>query len=268
MSSESDLRRCISNRRWIRCTNPFPHIRASDVFDPVFYENLEQAFLSILDRGLSENQDSTRFARSIRGYDAYSYAFTKHLEDPLRMFISQAWHDLLAGIARVNATGDINGGLHHHLPGSDFGRIHNDFNPGWFIDDSVQGWPNVSDPNICNYWNGSTTVPNRPARETVRAVAMLFYLSNPKWAPGEGGETGLYDNIAQPIDNPALAVPPINNSLLVFECTPYSYHSFLRNTRNCRNSVILWLHRSKSEAVERWGDDKIVRWPGGARVKA
>jgi len=94
--------------------------------------------------------------------------------------------------------------------------------------------------------------------ETIRAVAAIFYLDNPPWSPGDGGTTGLYRNASDPVDQPAAVVPPLNNSMLAFECTPFSYHGFVSNRRHPRNSVVLWLHRSRQDVVRRWGEHAIV----------
>ena len=40
------------------------------------------------------------------------------------------------------------------------------------------------------------------ARETIRAVSVLFYLANPEWEPGDGGETALFRTLRR------LAPPP------------------------------------------------------------
>jgi hypothetical protein len=55
-------------------------------------------------------------------------------------------------------------------------------------------------------------------------------------------------------------VPPINNSMLLFECTPYSYHSFISNRRSVRNCLVMWLHRPKEEVTARWGETVIEKW--------
>ena len=62
------------------------------------------------------------------------------------------------------------------------------------------------------------------------------------------------------MNSPAAAVPPVNNMLLAFECTPNSYHSFISNKVAERNSVIMWLHRSDEMAVNRWGENTLERW--------
>ena len=97
-------------------------------------------------------------------------------------------------------------------------------------------------------------------RETMRAIAILYYLNNPEWSPGDGGQTGLYRAMSDQVDQAVVSVPPINNSLVAFECSPRSFHTF-RTNRQPRNSVVMWLHREKDEALAQWGEDSIVPWP-------
>ncbi|HXY91863.1 MAG TPA: 2OG-Fe(II) oxygenase, partial [Acidimicrobiia bacterium] len=183
---------------------------------------------------------------------------TKVDTGPLALFHSRAWHDLIADIMGVDATGDVNISLHHHAPGSASGEVHNDLNPGWFVDNGGVDDISVADPALCGYWFGENA--RGPAYERIRAVAVLLYLANPEWRPGDGGETGLYAAATDPVDRPAAAIPPRNNSLLAFECTPASYHSFLTNRRVRRMSLIMWLHRPKDHVIRRWGEDSIVYW--------
>lgn len=248
------------SRRWMRCEEPFPHVVGQDVFTPEVYRELCAHFAAIEARGLSEQAVDGRFGRSTRGYDAYSYSWTPDCEGPLQLFTSRAWHDLLAGLMGVRATGEITGGLHYHAPGSADGRIHNDLNPGWFLDQEVpRDTVALSDWRRWSYFDGSSGRERLSVLERIRAVTMIFYLENPPWRLGDGGMTGLYSSARQAVDRPNLAVPPVNNSILVFECGARSYHSFIRN-HNPRRSVIFWLHRTREEAVARWGEHAIVNW--------
>ncbi|HKQ99954.1 MAG TPA: 2OG-Fe(II) oxygenase [Pyrinomonadaceae bacterium] len=251
----------LANRPWLKRLHPFPHYVAREVFIERAYREIEGTFREFLSGGLSEQPGTGQFARHKSGYDAYSLGFTPQLCGPLRIFLSRAWADLLARLAGVSHTGEVNGGLHYHLVGSRSGRVHNDLNPGWFVDCEESDGINVSQPDLCSYFHGQTFREGLVARERVRAVAMLFYLNNQPWREGDGGETGLYSFGGTSVENYAAAVPPLNNSLLVFECTPYSYHTFLSNRRHPRSCVIMWLHRTKEEAVSRWGEAKIVNWP-------
>ncbi len=260
---ESDLGAALVNRKWTYCVRPFPHYTARNVFRHDLYASMAGQFQSLLDRGLSETPASDRLARNIKGYDAFALSFPPMLDGPLALFLSKRWHDLLARLVGIKATGDVNGGFHHHKPGSVSGWPHNDLNPGWFVDSPRPDGVNVSNHALCDYYFGQTFKPELQARETVRAVALLFYLNNDQWRPGDGGETGLYLEADQTVGDPTVSMPPVDNSLLLFECTPHSYHAFLRNSRQPRNSLIMWLHRTKAEVEARWGQKQIVHWPEG-----
>ena len=260
MSQSCSLVEVLNNRRWLRRAHPFAHVVARNVFVQSFYERLAAAFEEVMSRGLSDQRSSNRLSRSMPGYDAYGMTFPVGQPEPFGLFLSRPWHDLLASLFQVQATGYVNCGLHHHPVGSEYGWVHNDLNPGWFVDYPSSDGVKLVRHDLCNYAFGDT-VSNVTPLETIRAVAMLFYLDNPAWLPGDGGGTGLYCCKDDPVAKPFSVVPPINNSILVFECTPYSYHSFIRNWRQPRNSVIMWLHRPKVDVVARWGEGKIVNWP-------
>ncbi|MBI1332728.1 MAG: 2OG-Fe(II) oxygenase [Armatimonadetes bacterium] len=249
----------LQNRRWLYRSEPYGHYTAANVFTAEFYGEVARQYMELLGRGLSESPQEGRFSRLNGNYDAYLMRFEPGQEGPLSLFTSRAWHDMVAGLFQIDATGDVDGALHHHAIGGRNGRIHNDLNPGWFISQPPHGGVNVTDPKICSYTSGKTA-PGFTSRETARAVAVLFYLCNDGWRPGDGGETGLYMNEDDPIESPIGVVPPINNSLLAFECTPYSFHTFLSNRRLARNCIVMWVHRTKEETISRWGWNKVVPW--------
>jgi hypothetical protein len=249
----------LHNRQWFSNPRPFHHFHVRNVFETDVYSALEQHYLAVLARGLSETPTRDRFAR-MAGYDAYSFSFTREMEGPLTLFTSRRWHDLIASAYQLRATGDVRGGLHHHLPGSGTGGVHNDLNPGWFAGQPQPGKVNLSDAALCSYHTGKAADPLVLPRRTIRAVAVLFYLCNPLWQPGDGGETALFRSYSRSPDKPELTVPPIDNSMLVFECTPESWHTFVSNRLRPRNSVIMWLHRDYTEAVKHWGEEQIIKW--------
>ena len=253
------LAEVLANRRWLWRRDPFPHVLAHDVFRESVSQALTRTFGEILARGVSESFQPERFSR-VTGYDAYSYPFSSGLDGQASLFLSREWHDVIARLWGVPATGDIRGSFHHHRPGSANGSVHNDFNPGWFAAPQDGQGVNVADHNLCSYYNGKPVRQGVSTRERVRAVAVIYYLNNPSWNPADGGETGLYRMSSDPVDQPAIAIPPRNNSMLQFECTPYSFHSFLANRRQPRNSLIMWLHRPKDDAVRRWGEQAIAYW--------
>jgi len=254
-----ELECVVENRRWIHRKTPFPHVIASQVFKGWFYEDLEAAFSGIMANGFGNSPD--QFSRRMANYDAYSINFRPDVSEPLNVFISPAWHKLLTTVAGVETTCHINATIHHHQVGSASGRVHTDLNPAWFLDRDMSGHVQVAQHELCSYKHGFVSDGASRSRETIRAIAMLFYLCNPDWTEGDGGETGLYGSRQDPVEKPVAVVPPINNSLLLFECTPYSFHSFLGNRRSPRNSVIMWLHREKAEVLSRWGESSIEGWP-------
>lgn len=234
----------------VAAVEPFPHIVACDVLREPVYEELVRGFRDLL------GGDGGNY---LQGHDIHGRTLTPDYDGPLKLFASRPWHDMLASLLRVEATGHVNCGVHHHLVGSANGFPHNDLNPGWFAGEVNGDGIRLAEPTHCEYTSGRLHSPSdHSAVETVRAVAVIFYLDNPPWSPGDGGTTGLYRNASDPVDQPAAVVPPLNNSLLAFECTPFSYHGFISNHRHPRNSVVLWLHRPRQDVVRRWGEHAIV----------
>lgn len=249
------------NRRWLRCLYPFLHYRAERVLEPQLYASVEAQFQHFLSLGLYEHRKPQCFSRTSAAFDAYMLDLWPELNGPLQIFLSQAWHDIVAGLFGVTVTGDILCSLHHHAVRSRSGKIHNDFNPAWFACDKTSpGCVNVAQLDVCNYRTGQAD-PGTRVRETARAIAVIFYLGNQPWKSGDGGETGLYASAQASVESPAAMVPPTNNSLVAFECTPFSFHSFIKNRKYPRNSVILWLHRSIEDALGQWGRHSIAYWP-------
>ncbi|MGI8762164.1 MAG: 2OG-Fe(II) oxygenase [Jatrophihabitantaceae bacterium] len=243
----------LANRRWVRRDVPFPHVVAENVFTPAFYGELHAEFERI------QREHPEAFQRSMAGYDAAGAEVAAHRDGPLGIFVSREWHDLLAGVAGVRATADVAASLHHHEPGSASGWPHNDLNPGWFGDPAADaGQIVVTGASGVGYHHGNRP-PGVEARETVRAVSLLFFLANPPWQPGDGGETGLFASVDAAGRGQRVTVAPVNNSLVLFECTPLSWHCFLANATP-RNSVVMWLHRRRDEVVRRWGEHSIVHW--------
>lgn len=257
----ADLKPMLSGSRWVLHTFPFPHCVAGNVFNEKWYGQLAASHKKVLARGYSDQHEPGCLSRRIAGYDAYSLNIDElPSSEPLWLFASRAWHDVIALVLGIDATGDVNVALHSHPPGSRSGHIHNDLNPGFFVDKPTSDGINLANWRQCSYETGRGAAV--PARETIRAAAMLLYLNNGPWQPGDGGETGLYTNSQAKIEAATVKVPPLDNSLLLFECTPYSFHTFIK-TRKPRHSLIMWLHRPKSTVVRRWGPRSIVGWSNG-----
>jgi hypothetical protein len=255
-----DLSSILANRRWRLNNTPWPHFFVESVFERGFFGELEQQFNQVLGRGLGEPSDPTRFSRNMPNSDAFGWNLLPDLDGPLAFFWSRPWHDMLVGLTGASSTRDVNAALHHHPVGSADGSVHRDVGVGWFSDQHRADGVNPMDLARCSYTSGAVKEEAGAAREVVRSLTMIFYLCNPDWRQGDGGETGLYRFASDAVSQPALRIPPLNNSILIFENRLDTYHSFLTNRRGARNSIILWLHRRKEEAVQRWGDHNIYRW--------
>jgi 2OG-Fe(II) oxygenase superfamily len=241
----------LGERRWIRRKRPFPHVIAYDVFRPVAYRRLEEAFTELL----AETADRPYMER----HDIDGRTVDEELAGRFAPLLGRDFHDLLAGALGIVATGHVAVGMHHHRVGSQHGFPHNDLNPGWFrgtpsSEELVYTGPHVDYTSGASLDGDTTVAPT----ETVRAASLLFYLANPPWEDGDGGVTGLYRSATDDIEHPVGFAPPLNNSILLFECTPSSFHGFIGNRRSPRNSIVMWLHRPKRDVVARWGEHAIV----------
>ncbi|MEV0294320.1 2OG-Fe(II) oxygenase [Nocardia sp. NPDC050710] len=242
-----------AHRRWIRRARPFPHVYARDVFVAEFYQRLADE----LARVRSERPEA--FDPVADNYSAVGLGLDQLRDGPLALFTTPEWHDLIAGVAGVSASGDIEGSVHHHPPGGIAGWPHNDLAPAWFGGTAPgPGEVRMADPEV-DLKTGARA-PGVGAREMARSVAVMFYLGNPGWQVGDGGETALFADIAGNDPVPALIVPPLDNSLVLFECTPRSWHTFAGNNKAARNSVVMWLHRPMEDVSRRWGGEGIARW--------
>lgn len=260
ISAGLDLSALLANRHWWVRSTPWPHFFAENVFKRDFFEDLARQFNEVLGRGFGEPSDPTRFSRNMPNSDAYGWNLPPDVDGPLSLFYSKQWHDLLVGLTGVSSTGDVNAALHHHHVESADGSVHRDVGVGWFSDQPRADGINPMDLSRCSYTSGAVKEGGPAAREVVRSLTMIVYLGNGGWRQGDGGETGLYQYAADPVNQPALRVPPTDNSVLVFENRLDSFHSFLTNRKAARNSLILWLHRTKDEAIDRWGNQNVYRW--------
>jgi hypothetical protein len=252
---------------------PFPHAFVDQVFVPEFAAELDAACAKVL---------AGERLRHFGWYDAHAWNFSEKTSGPLRVFITPEWRDMVASVLGVKVTPHVAGGIHHHDIGSANGMVHSDYNPVYFpqVDEPAAGRKRppagarsrgpagrgdlapvqLSQAGLVGYTTG---VPEKRGVKIVpvaRAVAFLYYLGNEPWVRGDGGETGLYRRLSDPVDQPTVAIPPHNNTLVAFECTPSSFHSFVTNRRLERNCVIAWFHRTIDDVESRWGSEALERW--------
>jgi hypothetical protein len=224
--AESPAGSVLANRRWLRSERPFPHVVAMNVFRPAFYQRLADVVTRTIADGNLKRSDE---------HDTMVYTVRASAGPPLSFFFSREWQDILGDIFDLPPTREVTCGIHHHLVGSGSGYPHNDLHRNWAAGGSFWLTPKISE---------------RP--EAVRGVAMLIYLANEPWHPGDGGETGLYRSAADPVNRPMCVVPPINNTLLAFPCSPISFHAFRSNRRHSRNSIVQWTYQRTDTLLAAW----------------
>jgi hypothetical protein len=223
--ASSQLVEVLANRRWEWRRSPFPHIVGRNVFRPPAYASLVTAFEEYADSGAIQYTPLHDFVGGPLNATAPA---------PLQVFLTDEWRRTFSRLFDVPLISHRSAGIHRHSPGSRSGFVHNDIK----------------------------VERTDTAVDCVRAVAILFYLNSPEWQAGDGGGTGLYRHWQDPVDEPESVVSPLDNSLLAFECSPFSYHSFLAN-RLPRDSVVVFLYRELAGYLVRWGPEGLSQYADG-----
>src|SRR5436309_15856890 len=102
------MQRVLENSGWLRRCTPFPHVYARDLFKGEAYRRLEVRFCEVLTRGFGPPGSVDRFSRNMSGYDAYGlHLRPDSVDGHFGLFLTREWHDLMAGLRGVAATGDV-----------------------------------------------------------------------------------------------------------------------------------------------------------------
>lgn len=239
--------------KWNIQDNPFPHIYTTSVFNQRTYLALCRDFNKHLKAKLRNTPKESINQDGLHIIDIYEKP-----GDAIDLFVSDQWINLFSSLFNISLSKFVSLGLHYHQPNSSSGLVHNDLTHGWFLDNSDSS---VILPSInCRYTDGKTSQGLRSVVHTARAITIIFYLDNPEAEPLIGGGTGLYSHAFDDITKPVIVIPPINNSMLIFPCTPTSFHAFISNINFPRRSIIMWLHVPVEWAVSKWGKNAIQEW--------
>jgi hypothetical protein len=231
---------------------PFKHMVIPDLFETSVLERLKRNF--------SERTQAPNVQRSrTKNYDAEMLTLVDDDRCLFSPFLDFEWLRLVSRALSIDPCFEVSGALHSHPVGSRSGWVHNDYNPGWFARSARDGEVYLSTSSACEYKTGNTPPSSPRPICRMRYLTLIYYLNNPPWNPGMGGETGIYLSKRQSIDEAEIFVPPHENTLLVFECTPHSWHTF-RTSNFQRNSLTLWLHREFEQAKREWPHHEPVYW--------
>ena len=150
-----ELSAVLGQRRWLRRAHPFPHVIAYDVFELGVYRRLEQTFLELL--------GETAGQPYMERHDIEGRTVDQELAHRFEPLLLRGFHDVIADVLGVTATGHVAVGMHHHRPGGQHGFPHNDLNPGWFLGEPSPGQISVRA-------SASTTHPVRFSTAAPRAL--------------------------------------------------------------------------------------------------
>ncbi len=247
-------RALIDNGDWFEYKIPFRHFRAENVLDAETYSRISKNFVAVQHGDIKgKNGDVYRLEKLSQNYDALMLGMNEELKNLFEPFFSVDFLTSIAEFLKVPFNFEIDGGLHSNLVNSGTGWIHNDFCNCWFDKNFVREG-NLTFPrrDMCDYFTGQQYSEKAKPVKFVRAATLIFYLCNGDWTTGDGGETALY-GASQLSDNTIVdLVAPKDNSLILFECSPHSYHRFITNRNKTRNSLILWLHSTPEFSASKW----------------
>ena len=236
-----------------RYTKPFVHYRATNVLNEDSYSKISSAFLSILSNKSGDND--CKLKRFNKNYDTLMLGINSKLAAMFSPFFTEGFLSSVSEFLSKPFVKRIEGGLHSNPRNSLTGYIHTDFCSGWFDESSISDEGIIfPERSRCDYFTGAIKSPTAKPVEYIRSATLIYYLCNDGWQAGDGGETALYGASRFNSNTFFDLVPPVNNSLLLFNCSPHSYHRFISNPGKTRNSLILWLHSTVDYAVSRWGN--------------
>lgn len=255
---DSDI---VETGEWWEVRQPFHHFRATNVFNADVYSSLSKNFLDLLDQSAGSEYGTHRFTRSRMAdlptpsayYDQLTIGVDEEIAKKFSPIFSESSIKSLCDLLSQPFLPRIGGEMHSNLQGCRTGYIHNDYSAAWF-DESTSS-PELMFPchSRCEYYTGKPKVTSAVPREYPRSATLIYYLANDGWTQGDGGETALYNFPWETPETHVSLVPPINNSLVVFRCSPHSYHRFLANPGRVRNSIVLRLHTTTEFARSAWG---------------
>lgn len=250
LKEDCNLQDYIQATDFIVTASPFPHIVVDEFFKAEVYKRLWRHFQSVLERGLSQENDQTRFHPflNLRGeyeYDGYVYT-PRPGEDPtLNVFFSLAWNLFFSRLLKQPSGWCTSLAYHYHPVENRTGFVHHDYTPRLFSFND-----RLSNGTI---FRERTEEPGgnakAPVFQEMRTIALLYYLNNNGWAEGEGGETGLYRSKGE---SPVKLVAPKNNRMLAFRISPKSFHAFQENFKP-RSSIVQWFHIDPAWCKEKYG---------------
>lgn len=184
----------------------------------------------------------------------------KEMNDGYDFFGSPEWKKCVSNLFNIAFDKLVNISLHYHKAPSKPGWVHADF--------SICSYNDDPEKDIIIGSNGAIysddTANRQPAStKALRRVACLYYFNNKTdISPFDGGGTAIYDATGGRV---VKTIPPVNNSIFLFEISPTSYHTYT-GAKFDRTALVHWFHSSISQYLHEKRDEidikkvKFDRW--------
>lgn len=232
---------------------PFSHIVIDDFLPARAHARLCARLDTLVQQGLIEHRDLSHLAK-MPGYDCYTWVFPPDAAAPLNVFTSRAFLDYAADLFEIELSGEVSAQFNYHPAGARNGLWHTDFNVAYHTLDQQRPDGTTVWYYGCNILDGTVTGGSAgPAVPRVRALAFLYYPGGAEpLQPDDGGATELgYEGPRTGGVATFAAVAPVANRLLMFECSPLSFHRAAANRRVPRAAVVGWFHMTEEAARQR-----------------
>lgn len=234
--------------KWMEHSRPFRHFRAEAVLDPPAYTSFTKNF----EHWTAQCPED--YYAGAANYDAKILTIRPEWHSVIP-FLNCNFLQSLAEFLKLPFVARTDAAFHSHPVGSRTGWVHTDHCPAWFHEPATETEGlGVPDRRVCDYFTGEPLCAGANPVAYARAATAIFYFGNDQWQARDGGETELSSTQKLGPRTETDLVPPRSNSLIVFECSPHSYHRFIGNNLFERKSFIFWLHDTLASTKERWGN--------------
>ena len=220
---------------------PFLHYTSSEVLSAASHDGLCASARLVI---------NSRYVRKAANYDAKMVRLSPVDQEAFRPFLEIDVLSRVADVLQLPFLPYVDAAVHRHAGLSRKGWVHTDYCSAFFDSAGAHGEIIMPSPESVEYFSGrKRSLAARPV-ELIRAASLIYFLDNEQLGEGNEGSTGLYLSKTGECQKMIL---PESNSLLLFECTPHSWHRFEGLTSGSRSSLILWLHCTPEQARDRWG---------------
>jgi hypothetical protein len=220
-------------------TSPYRHIVIRNLLKEKPYNEMCHSAKDVL----KQSSPSFKYHGGVT-YSACMATLTpENMKDGYDFFGSPEWKNCVSKLFNIQFNKLIMLSAHHHTAPSKSGWVHADLSICSYNDDENRSI--IIGPNGANYIDDTA---NRQPKSTkcVRRVACLYYFNNKEdITEQDGGSTAIYDASGKKM---VKKVIPENNSVLLFEISPTSYHTYVGATFD-RTALVHWFHSSISQYV-------------------